>query len=397
MRKSLRASLCVMMTMALLLPLGPPADMITDFYVTATSTAAKVGDTILFAASGFVGTGPYEFKDTFYRDDVPYAYSMYWVGSNSIYYAFHEPGTYRCKYTVRDISAGNELERWSPYVDVSYRNAPEGLAVTSLSWDSLSVVWNAVAGADGYELWRKGGSSVDFEIFGYFTEPNRIFRSLSPGTKYDFKVRCMNEVYGRLYPSSLFSAVKSGIPLRWVDMRQQPVVVNGTKLRISWVAVEGVSGYELWRATSLTGAYTRVYRGGMTQYTNTGLTPGTRYYYKARAWKAVTSKTYYGPWAQPIAAVPLDRPVITSAVATSSTRVLLTWEAVAGATGYKVFMSGTPAGDYAAVRTVNTTSLTVTGLSAWTPYYFKVQPYRRIYTSSYYGPMSGYKSARTAR
>lgn len=396
MKKILSAALCAALLLAALPALGPPAGMITDFYVTSTPLAVLVGDKILFAASGFVGMGPYEFKYDIYKDGISYAASNDWEGNNYIRFTAPEPADYRAKITVKDNGTDNEMDRWSPVTAVSFRPAPSNLSVTSLNWESLRISWNAVAGASGYEVWRSMSESGTYEIIRMLTGTSCTNSSLSRGTRYYYKVRSYNNTPYGSFPSSPFSAKRAGVPLLWPYI-SAVTAVSGTSLRITWRTVSGASGYELWRSRSSSGTYRRVYAGSGTSFTNTGLTAGTPYYYKARIVKAVGLSVYAGPWSGINAAVPLAKPVIASAEGTGRDRVLLTWGAVAGATGYKVIKSSSPSGPYAAVRSVNAASLTVTGLSAGTTYYFKVQAYKRICTTNHYGPLSGYRFGRTLR
>ena len=49
---------------------------------------------------------------------------------------------------------------------------------------------------------------------------------------------------------------------------------------ISWNSSSGATSYTLERATSASGTYTQVYSGLATQYSDSGLSPGTTYYYE---------------------------------------------------------------------------------------------------------------------
>ena len=60
------------------------------------------------------------------------------------------------------------------------------------------------------------------------------------------------------------------------------------KPRLTWNAVDGATGYEVYRATQETGSYTKMYTTTSTSYTNTSAKAGARYYYKV---KAVSSKS----------------------------------------------------------------------------------------------------------
>jgi fibronectin type 3 domain-containing protein len=70
-------------------------------------------------------------------------------------------------------------------------------------------------------------------------------------------------------------------------------------INVSWDEVDDVSGYCVYRATSLNGTYTRVatVKTGQT-FDNTGLTAGKRYYYKVRAYCKPGASYVYGYYSE---------------------------------------------------------------------------------------------------
>jgi fibronectin type 3 domain-containing protein len=66
---------------------------------------------------------------------------------------------------------------------------------------------------------------------------------------------------------------------------------NGSrrKINLSWTASTdnvGVTGYQIWRATSSGGPFSQIATSATTSYTNTGLTSGTTYWYYVQAYDA---------------------------------------------------------------------------------------------------------------
>ncbi len=170
---------------------------------------------------------------------------------------------------------------------------------------------------------------------------------------------------------------------------------GGTSLKVSWTPILGVAGYELWWGESSTGTFKLTKDTTATTFTKTYLTPGTRYFFKVRAYNLIGRMKQFFPFSPVKAGVPLAKAALTSAAATAKGSVKLTWNAVPGASGYQILLGIAPAGPYAAVKTTAATTCTLTGLNPGTMYYFKVQAYKRYYTTNYYGPASGYKSVKT--
>ena len=192
-------------------------------------------------------------------------------------------------------------------------------------------------------------------------------------------------------------------PLTRVSLRPAPKItkveaVSGTALKLAWTPVSGAAGYEVWRAASTSGPFTLVRRTTATGFTNTYLTPGKTYVYKVRTYNLRNNAIIAsGAFSAAAIGVPLAKPAFTSLSGIGRDRVTLTWSKVAGATGYQVLRSGTAAGVYKLVKTLTGTSTTITGLTPGTVYYFKVQAYKKLYTTLYYSPLSAYKGMKTLR
>ncbi|NLE19540.1 MAG: fibronectin type III domain-containing protein [Clostridiales bacterium] len=173
--------------------------------------------------------------------------------------------------------------------------------------------------------------------------------------------------------------------------------VYGTQLLLDWNDIAGADGYEVWRGLSRLGAYTLVGTPTASRFVNSGLTPGTQYFYKVRAYNMIESyRVVSGKFSGAYAGIPLAKPAIKSLIATGTERVHMSWTAVPGATGYQVYV-GTAPTNMRAVRTTAATGMTVTGLTTGKSFYLAVRGYRRIAPNTYYGPLSGYLHVYTLR
>lgn len=154
--------------------------------------------------------------------------------------------------------------------------------------------------------------------------------------------------------------------------------VSYTDNTISWSKVPGVYGYELYRAKSATGEYTKIatLKGASTiSYFDYDLTPGTPYQYKVRAFYKLSSGNRYGAFSQTEAAPTPDLSVSSfQAVSQTDSSVTLTWGANVNATGYAIYQS-TDGSNYTLVANVpaGTTSYEVSNLASGTKYYFQIR------------------------
>lgn len=94
-------------------------------------------------------------------------------------------------------------------------------------------------------------------------------------------------------------SIKPAVPSKLKAIR-----INSSSIKLTWNAVKGASGYQLYRATSSKATYSLLKSTPALYYTNTGLTKGKIYYYKVRAYKNVQKATEYSNWTTVIIAKP---------------------------------------------------------------------------------------------
>lgn len=114
-----------------------------------------------------------------------------------------------------------------------------------------------------------------------------------------------------------------------------------SKVKVTWDAVDGADGYEVYRATTKNGKYTKTYitSASKTSYINAGRTCGKTYYYKVRAFKKNGSKNTYSKYSAVTSArvVPSKTSVKDAWGSASGTHSLfIEWTGIAGATDYQV-------------------------------------------------------------
>lgn len=140
-----------------------------------------------------------------------------------------------------------------------------------------------------------------------------------------------------------------------------------SQITLEWDAVDGAASYNIKRATASGAEVTIATDVYDTSYTDTGLTNGTTYYYVV---SAVNSEGESGN-SDEVNATPVGTPTLTASA--GDTQVTLTWNAVAGATGYNVKRAGAAGGSYTTIQSnFSGTSYTDTGLTNGTTYYYVV-------------------------
>lgn len=156
------------------------------------------------------------------------------------------------------------------------------------------------------------------------------------------------------------------------------------RVKLTWASAPGFSGWLIFRATSATGTYSHIatLAPGTLSYTNTGLTTGRTYYYKIRGYyKSPTGLITYSNFSTTYkAAIPrLATPAIATTAGTD--RIKVSWKAIPGAHGYKIYRKTTSTGTLYLMKTVTSgtaTSWTQYGLTTGKTYYYAIRAYRVV-------------------
>ena len=150
-------------------------------------------------------------------------------------------------------------------------------------------------------------------------------------------------------------------------------------IKISWGVVDGAQGYQLYRTTSATGSYSLMTTTPYTTYTNTGVTVGTTYYYKARAYVTDGGSRVYGPYSAIVSTrtvLPAPSPV--TVTRTSSRSIKIAWGAVTGSTKYEVWRSTSASGTYTLLARTSYKYYYDTNIRTGTTYYYKIRAYLSV-------------------
>ncbi len=140
---------------------------------------------------------------------------------------------------------------------------------------------------------------------------------------------------------------------------------------LSWTTVDGAKSYQVYRATSKSGTYSRLSTTTKTSMNNTSTDAGKTYYYKVRAVLADDTKTNYSNIVS--CTCDLPRPSITLSTNSSTGKTKISWKAIDGAEEYKVYYATSKNGTYKRLTTTNKTYTTHTSAKAGTTYYYKVK------------------------
>ena len=166
---------------------------------------------------------------------------------------------------------------------------------------------------------------------------------------------------------------------------------SSVKPQLTWRAVYGATSYRIYRSTSRGSGYSLLGTTTATSYTNTGAKAGTTYYYRVKAVNDAGLSPYSNVVSGQVKSVTPkpSAPVVKIGNSATSGRPMLTWNAVSGATSYKVYRATSQNGTYSLLGTVTATSYTNTGAKAGVTYYYKVKAVNSAGESAFSNVVSG--------
>ena len=281
-------------------------------------------------------------------------------------------------YKVRALDASGTAGAWSSIVSVTYRAASTGtLSAPSVTGGKDSqgrptLKWNAVSGAAKYEVYR--ARSKDGDYIKYSTVTGTSYTNISyieNGNTYYYKVRALKS-------DGTAGAWSSVVSVTYKQTLSAPTVTGGNDAQgrptLTWNAVTGAAKYEVYRARSKDGTYSKYSTTTGTAYTNSSyLTSGATYYYKVRALDANGNAGPYSAVVSVTCRLKLSAPTVTGGNDAQG-RPTLKWNAVTGAAKYEVYRARSKDGDYIKYSTVTGTSYTNTSyIESGNTYYYKVR------------------------
>lgn len=166
--------------------------------------------------------------------------------------------------------------------------------------------------------------------------------------------------------------------------------VTGVSVQVSCKAKKGAKGYQFYYATKKSGKY----KLGATSKTRTGtvkgLTPGKTYYFKVKAYKGKSKKTYT-KMSKPVKCKTVLKAPGVAFKDKCCCRIALKLSGSPGCKGYKIYRSTNRYVGFEKVGTTSATTWLNEGLDSSTTYYYKV----RSYSGSYHSPYSAVITVKT--
>lgn len=258
---------------------------------------------------------------------------------------------------------------------------------TGATEPALKFRWTPVNGATGYRVWYSStapGSGYT-NAFNFGPNVNLVtFFAANHHKTYYFRVAALkNGTIGKL-SNVVGGRISIGLPAL-----NTPVKAGSNQVRLSWSAVPGATGYRIWRSeTSASAGYNwAVNVGNVTSIVSSIPNSSKTYYYRVAAVVA----NMVGPLSSPKPyRAALSRPTMYPVTRVSANSLRVSWTAVPGATGYRLWRSETsPTSGYNWAVNVGNVTATVTSVPSTKTYYYRVAAISGSTVGALSAPVSG--------
>ncbi|MBR5897678.1 MAG: fibronectin type III domain-containing protein [Lachnospiraceae bacterium] len=260
--------------------------------------------------------------------------------------------------------------------------------------------WATVDSVDGYELFRSERESENSSFTAYtFLASVQGVETYTDDTTisykyYKYQVRAYREVNGVVYYSDFTDILGTihtiGTLKEMKYFYAEPK--SGVTMRLSWEPFPGSTYYKIVMKTDGSDTYSvvKTCQGNQTNTSVTGLTAGTKYYFRIQVFRRESLHLFYIGKSVEIEAVAIATPSLDAHISDKG-EVTVAWSKASRTDGYEIYRSESENGPYQYIQSVQNV-LTYQDKSAETgkTYYYKVRAYKEIDGKVYYG---GYSEA----
>ncbi len=307
------------------------------------------------------------------------------------------PGTYYYYRLRAYTSGGTSISSGSIGLNTLLA-IPTANAAASITATSFSASWSAVTNATGYRLDVATDNSFTTFVSGYQdVDVNNVTSytvntNLTAGTNYWYRVRAYNAFTASLYSTDITLITVPDAPIATAA-----TAIGTAAFSANWNATTGAAGYRLDVATdnlftSPVAGYNNLDVTNVTTYVvNSGLSSGTNYFYRVRAYDASGTGLSSGTISLTTIAA---APTANAATAITTNSFSASWSSPTGTTGFKLdvatdnlfasYVSG-----YQDLDVGNATTYSVnTNLNPGINYFYRVRAYNGGGTSLSSGTIS---------
>lgn len=209
-------------------------------------------------------------------DDMSGTYSLFTTTVSNTYNFLSSTGKIS-NYQIRAIVNNNGVligEFSDPYVVATAPEKVENITAVNITDTSVELSWSAVAGATGYNIYRRAPFAMEYSLCGNTESFSFIDTNLKSGSAYQYKVCAYTlntSITGEASPILDLSTKPSKVAVSYKAGDQ--------KVRLTWRKVTGAASYDIYTGDDVSGYYllTTLVGNENCVYTAEGLTTGASY------------------------------------------------------------------------------------------------------------------------
>jgi fibronectin type 3 domain-containing protein len=269
-------------------------------------------------------------------------------------------------------------------------NPPSVVSASNKSYQNkIKVNWNAVAGADFYEIFRSSQSNRGYILVGQVKGRTFFDEGLSPGSRYFYSIRAINAA-----GASSFSAIALGLTQERQNDLGIPQNLRGVAesgvVSLLWDPVQGATAYNIYRWDSSREGFGKVGSSSDTGFQEDLGTATTR----SEKYLVTAANSQQESKASNVFSVQileeqydwLDTPRVAASQGEFTDMVLIVWLPVEGASSYEVSRWNPRAQRWEVIGTSTSDEFEDPNVSAGNVYYYSVSAVRgsmRSYPADY--------------
>ena len=290
-------------------------------------------------------------KGTSYKDVNAAADTAYFYKVNAI-------ASKEANHSIDGVPVSITASVSQPAIKTAVSDAATGLPL---------LTWEAVEGAVSYEISRASKSKGTYEVIGTVSELSFTDETAAGGKTWYYKLTAIT-AKGTRSAASSYKSAKCICAAPVIDVQLD--TASG-KARISWDAVDGARKYDVYRATSENGKYSKAKTVTTLSCIDTGASVGKTYYYKVKA--VASSSSYNSGYSSILSCYTIcAQPKVTVKLNAATGKPELSWKKVTGASKYEILRATTLEGEYISQSVQKGTSYKPTDLEFDVPYFYKV-------------------------
>jgi len=266
--------------------------------------------------------------------------------------------------------------------------APPGNVAASdgMYSDKVKVTWDAVSGATVYKVYRAGSvGGIKTQISSTSSTQYNDTTAVTASTYYYWVITCIGS------NCSGYSAHDSGwrgfVPLTNLQASDGTYT---TKVQVTWDAVASATYYKVYSATTVSGPKTLLVSTGSTSFVDTSAAPGQKYYYWVTACAGSNCAGFVindSGWRN---FIPPTNVQASDGAYTS--RVMVSWDAVGGASYFQVYRAMTSDGAKTLLITTGITTYADTSATPGQKYFYWVTACTGVNCSNYSAHDTGWRN-----